>query len=108
MAVDFGQFCLVASRDAIIIIIPYSGVIFVVLNFRGFPYLSSSWFKPRNFSDVTPMDTPQVKMADFFECECMVRGYHKYKDVWEAEVGTTLFNAKGKLAIPTIFMPLRF
>ena len=29
-------------------------------------------------------------MADFFECECMVRGYHKYNDVWEAEVGTTL------------------
>ena len=30
-------------------------------------------------------------MADFFECECMaVRGYHKYKDVWEAEVATTL------------------
>ena len=32
----------------------------------------------------------QVKMADFFEYECMVRGYHKYKDVSEAEVGTTL------------------
>ncbi|KAL5503151.1 hypothetical protein EMCRGX_G010058 [Ephydatia muelleri] len=29
-------------------------------------------------------------MADFFECECMVRGNHKYKDIWEAEVGTTL------------------
>ena len=33
---------------------------------------------------------PDVKMADFFECECMVRGYHKYKDVWEAEFGITL------------------
>ena len=46
--------------------------------------------------DVTSMDTPtfvqhsQVKMADLFECECMVQGYHKYKDIWEAEVGTTL------------------
>ncbi len=29
-------------------------------------------------------------MAYCFECECMVRGYHKYKDVWEAEVGTHL------------------
>ena len=29
-------------------------------------------------------------MARFFEVEAMVQGYHKYKDIWEAEFGKQL------------------
>ena len=29
-------------------------------------------------------------MARLFEVEAMVRGYHKYKDIWEAEFGEQL------------------
>lgn len=29
-------------------------------------------------------------MADFFEVDAMVRGYHQYREIWEAEVGEQL------------------
>ena len=29
-------------------------------------------------------------MADYFEVEAMVRGYDRYREIWEAEVGEQL------------------
>ena len=34
--------------------------------------------------------TCEIEMAVQFEVQAMVRGYHKYKDIWEAEVGGNL------------------
>ena len=34
--------------------------------------------------------THEVQMASYFEVEAMVRGYHQYKEIWEAEVGKQL------------------
>ena len=48
--------------------------------------------------------TREVQMASYIEVEAMVhvKGYHQYKEIWEAEVGEHS-NAKEKLVTPQYF-----
>ena len=64
--------------------------------------LAGSWKKFRGRSDRLN-HTPymrEVEMASYFEVEAMVRGYHQYKEIWEAEVGEQLATAHSLIKNP--------
>ena len=44
--------------------------------------------------------TREVEMASYFKVEAMVRGYHQYKEIWEAEVGEQLATADSLIKNP--------
>ena len=65
--------------------IPYSGYFSGGKIFVHLKILAHSWEKIRGVDH-----TVEVKMADFFEVDAMVRGYHQYREIWGAEVGEQL------------------
>ena len=54
-------------------------------------FLASSWknFRGRGILNHTPC-TRGVEMACYFKVEAIVRGYHQYKEIWDAHVGEEL------------------